>query len=343
MKKEERNIFRNIILLLGLLFCLGLCACDREEEPKEPYKGHFTEYLSEKKAGKEKCVIWSGQKITDNADLWEKFLSETRAGKDAQMKLASQYEPEEDIYIIKRLRMENGIYIMEVQQDGNTLEYQFPHLLEIPGDNCSYWILTEAEEMTYRELYRNLWVEPEVRETAFRLWMVTGEGEAGTLTTDLENFPEQDLEEILLLDSLDSLPVYRYDYSRYSEKTAKEDQGLFISDRDIILEGEERWKEFLGQCEAGKSCRIRIVRPMDTLWTIDLFFDGEYYDVILNGDSLAHYNYRYLFESSYMGGANRVTLTVDEQWDDKKLDQYYYTMQEEDPWSVFFRLFSYKY
>ncbi|WP_343209849.1 hypothetical protein [Anaerolentibacter hominis] len=205
----------------------------------------------------------------------------------SKVTLACCYDSKAAVCLLHTLEFDGNNYLLTVRQTDQTLRHSYSSLLKLfdQGVGTTYYVLSDNSDLTFREFYRNLWLPPAERIENFRLVLFTGEsnGEESPRPELLSTPGWPDLDEYLMAESIDPLPVYPYDRTVYDDRAdilGKAD-GCAVVRGGYYLAGKELWENFEASVNRGLTSRIRLI-CLDSSQTVitDLCFTGEYFDVI---------------------------------------------------------------
>ena len=102
----------------------------------------------------------------------------------------------------------------------------FPFLLALQDKQLEsghiYYVLAEKQDLSFRELWREMWLRPDERNISFYVLCWTGDSETPDLS-GLDDFPEEYREEAQILFGIDALPLaWSAALSYESEENPKE-------------------------------------------------------------------------------------------------------------------------
>lgn len=224
--------------------------------------------LTPELAEKNGFVVWEKGLGLRNEHLLEQLAAPAPPSSPFTVTIASSYGTEQEALSLKDIiRTSSGYRV-------STEETVYPFFLRIasPSSVWHYYVLTERESLTHRELYRNMWLSPGERQISLRVILWTGPVSPLNLS-GCEQIPASFQEEALVLAGLDSHPLLW-------QETPCQEVFTIEMPGGICTAGLEYWETFRERCLAGESARLFVMEQGGRKTVcLQIFFSGQYYDV----------------------------------------------------------------
>jgi hypothetical protein len=158
------------IFVAAMVFLCGLAACKREASLSDRFFSgqryigfeNLPEYLKAEDAQKEGCYVIvsssdGGGELYGGKEAWTRFLEDSRAGKDAFLRIVQFLD--EKAYVSDLLYLDDAYYFYDQESDDlRRHPYQYLRVLTgtagMPEREITWYVLTDSMELTFKEAYR---------------------------------------------------------------------------------------------------------------------------------------------------------------------------------------------